>query len=149
MPSIRFSEDAISNGKIGTATVSGRKPMGPLPVAPDRRQSPGRAEVEVDVKGRRKYGNEPVTVEGVRLDSKREAKRWKELRAMLRGGALKWLARQAEFILPGGIVYRCDFIYLAAGDMEMTIEDAKGHITKEYALKKKLMAELGFEIKEV
>ena len=124
-----------------------RKPMGPLPV--DRRQSPGRAEVQADVKGQRKYGNEPVTVEGVRLDSKREAKRWKELRTMLRGGAFKWLARQVEFALPGGIVYRADFCYVEAGTDAMQIEDAKGVITKEYALKKKLMAERGFEIKEI
>lgn len=108
-------------------------------------------ELETAVKPR-KYRNVPTEVDGVRFDSKREAKRWKELRLRLRKGEIPWLARQAEFHLPGGVIYRCDFVYPAADPLVgpgIVIEDAKGVRTAAYRIKKRLMASLGWHITEV
>lgn len=117
---------------------------------PERRKSPGRAAVDADVaKGANKFHNQPVMVDGERIDSKREAKRLKELRMLLRAGRLLWLARQVEFILQGGIIYKADFVYLEVDGPAPVIEDAKGMRTPEYKLKKKLMAAAGFDIVEV
>lgn len=128
MATIRFSEESISGGKIGTAKIAG-----------DRRETHQK---------RSKYGNEKTEVDGIKLDSRKEAKRWKELRLLLKTGHITWLARQVEFILPGGIIYRADFVFLSRGETEMEIQDVKGMITPEYRLKKKLMAERGFTVVE-
>lgn len=101
------------------------------------------------LKVRNKYGNTRTEVEGVSFDSKREAKRWKELRLLLRTGMLKWLGRQVEFILPGGIIYKADFVYIQAHTDDLHIEDSKGVRTPEYKLKAKLMKERGYTIVEV
>lgn len=133
------------------------KPMGPLP----RRELDaagalieGKTEAEAILRGNlakaNKYGNTPtIDEEGIRHASKKEQKRWKELRLMLKAGQIDWLARQVEFILPGGIIYRADFVYFVRTLAKPVIEDAKGMRTEGYRLKKRLMAERGFEIKEV
>jgi hypothetical protein len=56
--------------------------------------------------------------------------------------------RQVPFTLAGGIVYKADFVALNS-DGTYRIEDVKGVRTKEYRLKKRLMAEKGLEIVEV
>jgi len=95
-----------------------------------------------------KYRNVPTDVDGIRFASKREARRWRELRLLLKAGEIQGLARQVQFMLPGGIVYVADFLYLVSGSA-WTIEDAKGVMTKEYVLKKRLMKSVGLTITEV
>jgi hypothetical protein len=100
-----------------------------------------------------KYRNVPTDVDGIRFASKREARRWKELRLLFKAGEIQGLARQVQFMLPGGIVYVADFLYFT--DIfdncrpVPVIEDAKGVMTKEYVLKKRLMKSVGFTITEV
>ena len=96
-----------------------------------------------------KYRNVPTDVDGIRFASKREARRWKELRLLFKAGEIQGLARQVQFMLPGGIVYVADFLYLVVSGSAWTIEDAKGVMTKEYVLKKRLMKSIGFTITEV
>lgn len=93
-------------------------------------------------KKRSKYGN----VKAGGFDSKREAKVYGELKTRLKAGEIQALARQVEFQLPGGIVYRADFTYLREG---LHVVDAKGVRTDAYKLKRRLMADLGFTIEEV
>lgn len=104
-------------------------------------------------KKRPKYGNVAETVDGVRMMSKREANRYRELGLLLKSGNIHWLARQVRFILPGGVEYVADFVYakfMPFNADRVTIEDAKGVRTKEYIIKKKLMlAEYGIAIQEV
>lgn len=95
-----------------------------------------------------KFRNRPtVDEDGVRHDSKKEARIWRDLRARLRAGEFRWLARQVEFILPGGIIYRADFVIGVRS--AMIVMDAKGFRTDSYKLKRRLMAEAGYPIEEL
>jgi hypothetical protein len=52
------------------------------------------------------------------------------------------------YTLPGGIVYKADFV-VEYPDGREEVEDAKGYRTAVYRLKKRLMKSLGIEVKEV
>ena len=69
-----------------------------------------------------KYGNRKTEVDGIKFDSKKEARRFMELREMLRCGAISDLRLQVDFTLQEsytkangervrGIKYRADFTY--------------------------------------
>lgn len=99
-----------------------------------------------------KYGNEPVTHEGKRFDSKHEARVYEQLRLSGLAGAHVGLARQVCFFLPGGVRYYADFVTLHA-DGSYRVIDAKSAATRKnavYRLKKRQMkACLGLDIEEV
>ena len=100
---------------------------------------------------RNKYGNEAVTVDGLKFHSRREAKRYRELRVMQRAGQITGLRLQVSFklIVNGVLVcrYRADFVYVERG--ARVVEDCKGFRTREYEMKKRLMrAVWGIEILE-
>lgn len=99
-------------------------------------------------KRRSKYNAKPTMLDGRRYDSKREAERAAQLKVLWQAHEIVGFAEQVEFLLPGGIRYRADFVILNR-DGTFTIEDAKGVQTKEYRMKKKLMAEMGLQIREV
>ena len=104
-----------------------------------------------------KYFNEPTEVDGITFDSKAEANRYKELKALELKGIIKGLELQKTYKLckgrwhngkPFSISYRADFVYILDGDI--IVEDVKGFKTEAYQLKKKLMmAVYGIEITEV
>jgi Protein of unknown function (DUF1064) len=99
-----------------------------------------------------KYRNVPTVVGGIRVASKREARRWGELRLLERAGRISGLRRQVPFRLEinGQLVttYVADFVYCEAG--AEIVEDSKGVRTAVYKLKAKLMrAVYGVEIREV
>ena len=98
---------------------------------------------------KQKYGNNKITIDGIRFDSKREAQRWQELRLMERAGRITDLRRQVKFVLipsqrgeDGKVIekqvtYIADFVYLKDG--KTVVEDSKGYRTEVYRLKKKMM----------
>lgn len=119
---------------------------------------------------RSKFGNEPTMVNGERIDSKLEAKRYQELLLMQRAGQITGLQRQVKYLIipehrepdiigprggrkPGKIIekaryYVADFVYYDT-DGELVVEDAKGFKTDVYKLKKALMLDrYGIRIKE-
>lgn len=99
-------------------------------------------------KPRAKFGNRKTEADGRTYDSAREAKRHNELKLLQKsGGILAW-AEQVPFLLPGGIRYIADFVILQK-DGTWRVEDSKGFRTKEYRLKKRLMADMGIEIQEI
>ena len=122
---------------------------------------------------RSKFGNEKTQLTHHHFDSKKEARRFQELYAMLQAGEIIDLRLQHDFTLqeaftdPDGrrvcaIRYRADFTYkelhhreYAGGnydEWEPVVEDVKTRPTrtKEYILKKKLMKDkLGIDIREV
>lgn len=106
-------------------------------------------------KKKSKYSSEKaVDDEGKIFDSKRELKRYKELKLMLKAGVIGFLARQVEFELNTGgshsMVYKADFTYIETETGKQVVEDVKGFRTKEYLKKKKLMKKvLGIEIIEL
>lgn len=113
------------------------------------------------VRERRKYRNVPTVVDGLRFDSRAEAKRWGELQWMEKAGHIADLNRQVRFELvpsterpSGGIeracVYVADFIYTDNKTGRRVVEDVKGAVTKEYSIKRKLMLwRHGIEVREV
>jgi hypothetical protein len=117
-----------------------------------------------------KYHNKKVIVDGIAFDSKKEARRWCELKLMEKAGVISDLERQVEYeLIPsqrepdiigprGGVkkdkvieldcTYIADFRYKQGG--EVIVEDTKGFRTADYIIKRKLMLwRYGIRIKEV
>lgn len=97
-------------------------------------------------RGQRKYRNEPIVVEGERFDSKREYRRWCDLKVMEQAGEIVQLRRQTRWKLIVGSVLVCtyvdDFDYMKGDTGERVVEDIKSPITAKnpvYRLKRKLM----------
>lgn len=114
-----------------------------------------------------KYHNVKTEVNGIRFDSKKEARRYQELLSLQELGLIEDLRLQVNFTLreaytkPNGervraIVYKADFTYYQKdqnGDYTLYIvEDVKSRVTKTpvYRTKKKLIWEkFRIQIKEV
>ena len=99
-----------------------------------------------------KYKNEKATVDGIIFDSKREAKRYLELRWLAQAGEISQLRFQVPFSIDFDGHHICkyiaDFVYQENG--KEIVEDAKGVRTALYKLKAKLvLAFYGIKIKEV
>lgn len=78
----------------------------------------------------------PTEEDGIRFDSKKEAKRYRELKLLVGAQEVVFFLRQVPFHLPGGVTYRCDFqVFWANG--EVSFEDVKGMRTPLYITKKK------------
>lgn len=92
---------------------------------------------------------EARTVDGIVFDSKREAARYLELRAMERAGLISELELQPEFELQEAftragkreraITYRADFRYRDDESGHWIVEDVKGMRTEVYRIKRKLL----------
>ena len=107
-----------------------------------------------------KYGNVPITVDGRRFASKREAERYQVLSIALAAGRIADLCCQVPFDLhaPGGEKigrYVADFAYTLVAPGTAThgqrfVEDAKGVRTQLYIWKKRhVEAEYRISILEV
>lgn len=117
-----------------------------------------------------KYGNRKIEVDGIVFDSKKEARRYQELKLLEKSGEIENLSRQVKFVLipaqreagtmtkrgnikPGKLIerecaYIADFYYKENGIP--VVEDTKGYRTKEYIIKRKLMLHIhGIRIREV
>lgn len=111
-----------------------------------------------------KYGNKKVTQDGIFFDSKKEARRYAELKMMLRAGLISDLELQKPFeLIPAqyepvprygkngkrlkdgkrciekSCVYKADFTYFDKEKNTLVVEDTKGYRTTEYIIKRKLM----------
>ena len=105
-----------------------------------------------------KYHARKVSVDGITFDSKKEARRWSELKLMESAGIITDLQRQVTFqLLPSQkgegrterpAKYVADFVYQENG--KTVVEDTKGMKTRDYILKRKLVLWLyGICIREV
>lgn len=121
--------------------------------------------------GERKYHNEPVMVNGIHFDSKKEANRFMVLMSMQSRGLIRSLKLQAQYTLQESYItdtgervrairYVADFAYERATEPDCTgtvhwlpvVEDVKSRATRtaKYEMKKKLMRERrGLTITEV
>lgn len=140
-----------------------------------------------DQKKPNKYHNVPTEVNGIKFDSRKEARRYAELMAAAKLGLISDLRLQRDFTLqeayttPEGIRvqairYKADFTYkvqragydappvIGAEDIAfwrseiekrgrgcMVVEDVKSRATKTkvYVMKRKMMADHGYSIREV
>ena len=95
------------------------------------------------VPARNKYNAVPEEVDGVRFDSRKEASRYRLLRALLQAGEIADLVCHPSYDLEvNGVLicrYEADFRYLEVATGSVVVEDAKGVRTPAYKLKKKMM----------
>lgn len=125
-------------------------------------------------KGKQKYGNKKVTIDGIEFDSKKEGERYLVIKEAEEQGIISNLQRQVAFeLIPkvtervikhlktkdkvverfvqSAIVYVCDFMYDKDG--VTIVEDIKISpkvITDHYRLKEKIFRwKFGFPIKRV
>lgn len=122
-----------------------------------------------------KYGNKKVTQDGIFFDSKKEARRYAELKMMLRAGLISDIELQKPFeLIPAqyepvprygkngkrltdgkkciekSCVYKADFVYFDKEKNTLVVEDTKGMRTKDYIIKRKLMLYIhGIRIQEI
>ena len=83
---------------------------------------------------------------GLKFDSKWESERLGQLKAMEKAGVVTELERQVRYTLAINDVKICDYVadfrYLQQeedGFSKLIVEDAKGVLTPEFKLKKKMM----------
>ena len=114
---------------------------------------------------RPKYGNKKIEVDGIKFDSKKEARRYQQLSLMQRAGEISDLELQPRFELiksvkfagtdraKPAIRYFADFAYTDTLTGKRIVEDVKSPATKKnpaYRMKKHMMlATHGIEINEV
>jgi len=79
-----------------------------------------------------------TTNDGIKFPSKKEHKRYVQLKLLQQSGDLLFFLRQVPFHLPGQVKYICDFMNFWK-DGSVTIEDVKGLKTAVYETKKKLV----------
>lgn len=107
----------------------------------------------------KKYKNRKAVIDGIVFDSKKEARRYAELKLLQRAGKISNLRLQVPFeLIPSqyidkkcverAVTYRADFVYTENG--QTVVEDTKGMRTKDYIIKRKLMLErYGIQIREI
>ena len=102
---------------------------------------------------RNKFGAKRTKMDGYTFDSKAEARRYTELRALEQAGAITGLRRQVRYPLTAHGVkighYVADFVYVQADGAEV-VEDVKGIETQLFRWKARhFAAEYGREIEVV
>lgn len=109
-----------------------------------------------------KYHNTKIVVDGIKFDSKKEMRRYRELKVLERAGLIKDLKLQPAFLLQESfkkngknyqkITYKADFSYFDTELGKTIVEDVKSPITakdKVYRLKiKMLLYKYDIEFKE-
>lgn len=109
-----------------------------------------------------KFGNQKITIDGIERDSLSESNRFEQLKILQRVGAIKNLKYQVKYELvpkqqgkyrnERAITYIADFVYdvvMPDGSLCEVVEDCKGHRTKDYIIKRKLMLYIhGISVKE-
>lgn len=107
-----------------------------------------------------KYHNiKTKTADGIVHDSRKEARRWCELKLLEKAGKITDLDRQVKFeLIPKqdgerACHYVADFVYHNAEDGKKVVEDVKSEATrknKEFVIKRKLMLYIhGIKIREI
>lgn len=110
------------------------------------------------------YINKKVVVDGIKFDSKKEARRYQALLLMQRAGEISDLELQPKFELVKGVKfsgdarakpsvrYFADFAYTDTTTGKRIVEDVKSPVTKEkpsYKIKRHMMLAIhGIEVKE-
>lgn len=110
------------------------------------------------------YINKKVVVDGIKFDSKKEARRYQDLLLMQRAGEISGLELQPKFELVKGVKfsgdarakpavrYFADFAYTDIKTGQRIVEDVKSPVTKEkpsYKMKRHMMLAIhGIEVIE-
>jgi hypothetical protein len=101
------------------------------------------AKNEQQAQKKSKYKNTRTEVDGIKFDSEKEARRYKDLLLLRKAGKIGNLRLQVEYELnPGGthsLKYIADFVYVDAETGKEVVEDVKGSLTTVYKKKRRLM----------
>lgn len=85
-----------------------------------------------------KYNNHPTTVDGIRFDSKKEARYYEQLKIRVATGEVSYFLMQVPLRLPGGTRYVVDFlVFFTDPDRAPEYVDVKGIQTKLFRVKKR------------
>ena len=101
--------------------------------------------INITAKSRNKYNAKPTTIDGIRFDSKKEARVYQDLVLQWKAGQIRYFVRQVPIDLPGGVKMRVDFLVMHNDGHEQWL-DAKGKATRDWLNKKKI-AEAIYPIK--
>ena len=93
-----------------------------------------------------KYHAIRTEYDGIKFDSKKEAKYYLELKLRKKAGQVIQFLRQVPFHLPGNVIYKVDFLEFHA-DGTVHFVDVKGMQTKEFIIKRKVVEYLYAPIK--
>jgi hypothetical protein len=86
----------------------------------------------------RKYRNQPTVVDGIRFDSKKEARYYEQLKLRQASGEVWYFLRQVPIYLPGGTRYVIDFLVFFKDAVRLAeYVDVKGRETQVFRLKKR------------
>jgi hypothetical protein len=104
--------------------------------------------VKMAYKSYNKYSNKKTKVDGITFDSKKEAKRYKELKLLEKAGVIKDLELQPKFLIVDTLrkngktfkkrSYIADFMYYDNERKKTVVEDVKGYKAKLYPIKRHL-----------
>lgn len=90
-----------------------------------------------------KFRNVPTVVDNIQFASKREARRYSELKLMERAGLIVALQLQVRYKLDVNKTHICDYVcdyqYINIRSGELVVEDAKGMSTPAFLYKQRLM----------
>lgn len=102
-----------------------------------------------------KYNNKKITIDNIVFDSKKEARRYQQLKSMEKAGLITNLALQPKFVLQDAFVYKnrtyrkieyiADFSYVRVEDDILVVEDVKGLKTDVFKLKEKMFLKMMIE----
>lgn len=97
-----------------------------------------------------KYHNKKTIIDGITFDSKKEARRYQDLKLLERSNTISGLKLKTKWLLiPPQVIngktercitYSCDFEYERDG--KHIVEDCKGMKTDVYKIKKRLMKQI-------
>ena len=116
---------------------------------------------QLQQKGNSKYKAKKTIVDGIKFDSQKEGRYYKQLKLMERQGLIKDIKLQVKFELQPkykknnktikAINYIADFTYYDLNKGKTIIVDTKGYRTEVYKLKKKIFEYIypDLEIREV
>lgn len=127
-----YESQAIGVTRSGTVTVPAMLeqglvvPMHRPPVVPTAVRGPRRG----------KYNAQPTVVDGIRFDSKAEARYYEQLKLRVAAGEVLYFHRQVRIELPGGVRYVVDFQEFHA-DGTTHYVDVKGVETPMFKTKKR------------
>ena len=96
-----------------------------------------------------KYKNKKTVIDGITFDSKKEAKRYQELKILEKKGEIVDLELQPKYLLQDkfecqgvkhrAIYYIADFRYIDVESGQLIVEDVKGLLTEVFKIKEKLL----------
>ena len=92
-----------------------------------------------------KYRSIMEECQGIKFQSKKEARYFRELQARVFAGEVKYFLRQVPFDLIGGVKYRVDFEEVWT-DGSIHYVDVKGFRTETYRIKRR-MVEASYPVK--